>query len=79
MAPYGTPKEIVGAMTEATIEVANDPQIFERFANLGIASDGTSQAQFTDILARDRRFYTEAIKAAGIVPVGETIRSLERR
>jgi tripartite-type tricarboxylate transporter receptor subunit TctC len=79
MAPRGTPKEIVDVMTEATIEVANDRQIIERFTNLGIAPDGTSQAQFIDILDRDRRFYAEAIKAAGIVQSSETIRSLEPR
>jgi tripartite-type tricarboxylate transporter receptor subunit TctC len=79
MAPRGTPKEIVDVMTEATIEVANDRQIIERFTNLGIAPDGTSQAQFSDILNRDRGFYAEAIKAAGIVPASETIRSMGPR
>jgi tripartite-type tricarboxylate transporter receptor subunit TctC len=79
MAPRGTPKEIVDLMTEATIEVANDPLIIERFTNLGIAPDGTSQAQFIDILDRDRGFYAEAIKAAGIAQAGETSRSLEAR
>jgi tripartite-type tricarboxylate transporter receptor subunit TctC len=79
MAPRGTPKEIVDVMTDATIEVANDRQIIERFANLGIAPDGSSQAQFIDILNRDRGFYAEAIKAAGIVPTSETIRSLGTR
>jgi tripartite-type tricarboxylate transporter receptor subunit TctC len=79
MAPRGTPKAIVDVMTEATIEVANDRQIIERFANLGIAPDGSSQAQFIDILNRDRGFYAEAIKAAGIVPTSETIRSLGTR
>ena len=72
MAPRDTPKEIVDLMTEATIEVANDRHIIERFTNLGIAPDGTSQAQFIDILDRDRGFYAEAIKAAGIVQIHET-------
>jgi tripartite-type tricarboxylate transporter receptor subunit TctC len=79
MAPRGTPKEIADAMTEATIEVANDRQIIERFTNLGIAPDGTTQAQFIDILDRDRRFYAEAIKAGGIAQTGETIQPLGPR
>jgi tripartite-type tricarboxylate transporter receptor subunit TctC len=79
MAPRGTPKEIVDALAEAIIEVANDRDIVERFTNLGIAPDGTTQAQFIDILDRDRSFYAEAIKAAGIAQTGETIRSLRPR
>jgi tripartite-type tricarboxylate transporter receptor subunit TctC len=79
MAARGTPKEIVDVMTEATIEVANDRDIIERFTNLGIATDGISQAQFIDILDRDRRFYAEAIKAAGIAQTGEANRSLKPR
>jgi len=79
MAPRGTPKEIVDAMTKAVVEVANDRDIVERFTNLGIAPDGTTQSQFIDILDRDRSFYAEAIKAAGIAQTGETIRSLAPR
>jgi tripartite-type tricarboxylate transporter receptor subunit TctC len=79
MAPRGTPKEIVDVMTKAIIEIANDRDIIERFTNLGIAPDGTSQAQFIDILVRDRAFYAEAIKAAGIAQTSETIRPLGPR
>ena len=79
MAPRGTPKEMVDAMTAAVIEAARDPRIVERFNSIGIAADGTTQAQFMEIMKRDRVFYADAIKAAGIVPASETTRPLEPR
>lgn len=77
MAPAGTPKAIIDLMTEATIEAAKDPTIIQRFANMGIATDGTTQAEFFSILKRDRVFYADAINAAGITPAAETSRPLD--
>ena len=66
MAPRGTPKEIIDAMTQATIEAAKDPTVVARFAALGITPDGSTQQQFIDTMNRDRVFYGDAIGAAGI-------------
>jgi tripartite-type tricarboxylate transporter receptor subunit TctC len=74
IAPPGTPKDIIDAMVEGTIEIATDPNIVRRFAELGIALDGTTQEEFFGILKKDRVFYADAIKAAGIKSAMETPR-----
>jgi tripartite-type tricarboxylate transporter receptor subunit TctC len=76
MAPHGTPKAIVDLMSEGTIESANDPMINQRLTAAGIAPEGTTQARFLAIMKRDREFYADAIRAAGITPAAETSRSL---
>lgn len=78
MAPAGTPKPIVDAMTEAVAEIARDPTIVERFTNLGVAADGTTQGEFFNILKRDRAFYEDAINTAGIEPAAKTSRPSSR-
>ncbi|WP_198164700.1 Bug family tripartite tricarboxylate transporter substrate binding protein [Rhodoplanes sp. Z2-YC6860] len=74
MAPPGTPKSIVDAMVDATAEVSKDPMIIQRFAALGVATDGTTQEEFFNILKRDRAFYEDAINTAGIEPAAKTSR-----
>jgi tripartite-type tricarboxylate transporter receptor subunit TctC len=74
MAPGGTPKSIIDAMSEATAEIAKDPTIVQRFTGLGIAADGTTQEEFFNILKRDRAFYADAISVAGIEPAAATSR-----
>jgi tripartite-type tricarboxylate transporter receptor subunit TctC len=76
MAPPGTPNAIVERMREATIEAANDPVIRQQLMAAGIAPAGTTQAEFVAILQRDRRFYADAIKAAGIAPAADASRPL---
>jgi tripartite-type tricarboxylate transporter receptor subunit TctC len=76
MAPPGTPKAIVDLMTEATIEAANEPTINQRLIAAGITPEGTTQARFREIMTRDREFYADAIRAAGIAPAAETSRPL---
>ena len=65
MAPRGTPKAIVELMMQATIEAAKDPTIVERLTALGITPEGTTQAEFIEVIKKDRGLYAEAIKAAG--------------
>jgi tripartite-type tricarboxylate transporter receptor subunit TctC len=76
MAPPGTPKAIVDLMTEATIEAANEPTINQRLTAAGITPEGTTQSRFREILTRDREFYADAIRAAGITPAAGTSRPL---
>jgi tripartite-type tricarboxylate transporter receptor subunit TctC len=68
MAPPGTPQTIIDLMTQATIEAAKDPIIVERFTSLGIAAAGITQAEFHEVLKKDKVFYADAIHAAGIMP-----------
>jgi tripartite-type tricarboxylate transporter receptor subunit TctC len=68
MAPGGTPKEIVDRMTQATIEAARDPTIVQRLTSLGISPEGTTQAEFVEVMKKDRGIYAQAIKAAGYAP-----------
>ena len=79
MAPPGTPKAIIDLMMEATIEAARDPLVIQRFASVAITPDGTTQEEFFNIMKRDRAFYADAIKAAGIVPAEETSRPLDSK
>jgi tripartite-type tricarboxylate transporter receptor subunit TctC len=65
MAPRGTPKAIVDLMMQATIEAAKDPTVVERLTALGITPEGTTQAEFIEVIKKDRGLYAEAIKAAG--------------
>jgi tripartite-type tricarboxylate transporter receptor subunit TctC len=79
MAPHGTPQAIIDHMSEGTIEAANDPMINQRLIAAGITPEGTTQAKFLEILKRDRGFYADAMRAAGITPAAETSRSLETK
>jgi hypothetical protein len=63
-------------MTEATIEATNEPTINQRLIAAGITPEGTTQARFREIMTRDREFYADAIRAAGIAPAAETSRPL---
>jgi tripartite-type tricarboxylate transporter receptor subunit TctC len=76
MAPAGTPKHIVNAMVHAVMDIAKDQNIVQRFTDLGIAPDGTTQQEFVGIMKRDRMLYANAIKAAGIRPAEGASRSL---
>jgi hypothetical protein len=42
----------------------------------GIAPVGTTPAEFLAIMQRDRKFYADAMKAAGIAPATDTSRPL---
>lgn len=70
MAPPGTPNTLIDRMTQATIEAAKDPNIVERFTSIGIAAAGLTQAEFLEVLKKDKVFYADAIEAAGITPAG---------
>jgi hypothetical protein len=50
--------------------------INQRLIAAGIAPEGTTQARFLAIMKRDREFYADAIRAAGITPAAEISRSL---
>jgi tripartite-type tricarboxylate transporter receptor subunit TctC len=76
MAPRATPKAIVDLMTQGTIEAARDPVTAQLLIRAGIAPEGTTQAELLDVIKRDRVFYADAIRAAGITPAATTSRPL---
>ena len=68
MAPRGTPQVIVDKLSQATQEATKSPAIFNRMSSLNMVPLGTTPAEFAETLKRDKRFYPDAIKAAGLKP-----------
>jgi tripartite-type tricarboxylate transporter receptor subunit TctC len=66
VAPRGTPQEIIDAMVQATKETLEIPEVAERLFTLGIVPVGSTPADFAKVLSRDRDFYADAIRSAGI-------------
>ncbi len=74
VAPRGTPQEIIDAMAQATQETIAVPEVAERLAGLGIVPVGSTPAAFADVLKKDRAFYADAIRSAGIPLIGSAPR-----
>jgi len=66
VAPRGTPAGIVDAMARATQETLRLPEVAERLSSLGAIAAGATPAEFAAVLKKDRAFYADAIRAAGI-------------
>jgi tripartite-type tricarboxylate transporter receptor subunit TctC len=73
VAPRGTPRAIIDAVAQATKETIGIPEVAERLFSLGIVPTGSTPAEFAEVLKRDRAFYAEAIRSAGIplIEVGQ--------
>jgi tripartite-type tricarboxylate transporter receptor subunit TctC len=71
VAPRSTPDDVVDAMARATQETLRLPDVAERLAALGVVPAGSSPAEFAALLKKDRAFYADAIRAAGIPMAGE--------
>jgi tripartite-type tricarboxylate transporter receptor subunit TctC len=65
-APRGTPQEIVDAVARATRDTIKLPAVDERLASLGAVPASASPADFAEVLRKDRAFYADAIRSAGI-------------
>jgi tripartite-type tricarboxylate transporter receptor subunit TctC len=72
MAPKGTPKEIIDLIAQASNEATK--AIAVRLSELGVVPSGSSSAEFAAVLKQDKKFYADAIKAAGIPMVDEQSR-----
>jgi len=70
VAPRGTAGEIVDDMARATQETLRLPEVAERLSALGVVAAGSSPAEFAALLKKDRAFYADAIRAAGIPLAG---------
>jgi tripartite-type tricarboxylate transporter receptor subunit TctC len=66
VAPRGTPQEIIDAMAQATRETTAIPEVAERLHDLGIVPVGSTAAEFSEVIEKDRTLYAEAIRSAGI-------------
>jgi tripartite-type tricarboxylate transporter receptor subunit TctC len=71
-APRGTSREILDTMAHALKETMQVPELTERLSSLGIVPAASTPAEFADVLKRDRTFYADAIKSAGI-PLIESV------
>jgi tripartite-type tricarboxylate transporter receptor subunit TctC len=66
VAPRGTPQEIIDAMARATEQTVGISDVAERLFSLGTVPAGSTPTEFAEVLMRDRAFYADAIKSAGI-------------
>jgi tripartite-type tricarboxylate transporter receptor subunit TctC len=71
-APRGTSREIVDRMAHALKETMQLPELTERLSGLGIVPAASTPTEFAQVLKRDRTFYADAIKSAGI-PLIESV------
>ncbi len=71
VAPRGIPAEIVNVMAQATQEVLRLPDVAARLAALGVVPVGSTPEEFAAVLRKDRAFYADAIRAAGIPATGQ--------
>lgn len=65
LAPAGTPKEIVGALSDATIRVMRAPATVETLSRQGFDVIGSTPQEFTDWIAAERRKWAEVIRVSG--------------
>jgi len=66
MAPAATPPAIIGRVAGEVALAAKDPAFAERLNRLGVDPLGNSPAEFATLIADDIRFWTEAVKIAGV-------------
>ncbi len=71
VAPRGIPAEIVNVMAQATQDVLRLPEVAARLAALGVMPVGSTPEEFAAVLRKDRAFYADAIRAAGIPATGQ--------
>ena len=66
LAPAGTPRPIVGRLSDEIARIVDDPEIRERFAGDGIEPMYSSAEAFVAFLARDVEKWAKVVKAAGL-------------
>ena len=70
-APKGTPPEIVARLNEKINVILADPQIKEKFANLGGTALGGTPEEYGKFVASEIEKWGKLIKAANMQPVSE--------
>jgi tripartite-type tricarboxylate transporter receptor subunit TctC len=62
LAPAGTPREIVDKIAADVREAVTRDEVKDKLVGLGAVPAGTSPAQFTSLIANDRKRYTQIIR-----------------
>jgi len=70
-APKGTPPEIVARLNKKINVILADPQIKEKFANLGGTALGGTPEEYGKFVASEIEKWGKVIKAANMQPVSE--------
>jgi len=70
-APKGTPPEIVARLNKEINGILSDPQIKEKFANIGGTALGGTRQEYGKFIAAEIEKWGKVIKAANIKPVAE--------
>jgi tripartite-type tricarboxylate transporter receptor subunit TctC len=65
-APAKTPEAIVRQLNQAIVAVLNQPEVRERFFNVGVETVGSTPEQFTAVIHADIARMAKVIKDAGI-------------
>ncbi len=65
-APAKTPEAIVRQLNQAIVAVLNQPDVRERFFNVGVETVGSTSEQFTAVIRADIARMAKVIKDAGI-------------
>ena len=68
LVPAKTPKAISDRLHAELVKMLNQPDVKERFANLGMDTVGNTQQQFAAYIKSESEKWAKVIKAAGIKP-----------
>ncbi len=66
LAPKGTPPEVLARLSQALAKILSQPEIIQRFQELGADAQASSPADFTRYLAAEDARWTPIIERAGI-------------
>lgn len=66
--PAATPPAYVGRIQSAVASAVNDPEIKQRFNEVGLESVGSTPPEFAKFFADDRAFYKALTEKIGVVP-----------
>lgn len=65
-APAGTPKDIIARLNAEIVKALADPEVKEKYENLGLASRGTSPEEMLSITRDQLAKYAKVVKEANI-------------
>jgi tripartite-type tricarboxylate transporter receptor subunit TctC len=68
IAPAGTPKAIIDRLAAANARAVRQPDVAQRFDNLGVEPVGGTTAEFASLIARELPQWRELVRAANIKP-----------
>lgn len=67
LAPAHTPQPIIDKLQKAIASVAKEPEVIKKLATAGVQATSTNQAQFMQIIHKEKSIYAAAIEAAGLM------------